>query len=357
MKHISKIFLTLFALPALQAAALDIKLDIPTGPVDTVYNPDIIYSPIPKQYEIADIKVKGIPESDEYLVIGFSGLSIGDNIDIPGQEITDAVKRFWRQGLYSKVEINADKIAGNKIWLTIELQRQPRMSEIKFSGVKGGEKKDLTERLGMVSGQQLTPNIVARAKQIIEDYYAKKGFKNAEVKIVQQPDLSKENQVILDVRVNRNTKVKVHKIYIDGNKVLSDRKIKRTMKKTNEKNDLLKLFSQKKFVERDFDDDRNRIIEKYNELGYRDAKIVKDSVAKYDDSNVDVFLTVDEGKRYYISDINWVGNTVYPTETLNTLLGMYPGDVYNQKYLNKRTQEDEDGVSSLYQDNGYLFFP
>ena len=168
MKHISKIFLTLFALPALQAAALDIKLDIPTGPVDTVYNPDIIYSPIPKQYEIADIKVKGIPESDEYLVIGFSGLSIGDNIDIPGQEITDAVKRFWRQGLYSKVEINADKIAGNKIWLTIELQRQPRMSEIKFSGVKGGEKKDLTERHRMVSGHQHTPNIVAPAKQIIE---------------------------------------------------------------------------------------------------------------------------------------------------------------------------------------------
>lgn len=356
MKHISKIFLTLLALPALQAAALDLKLDIPTAPVDTVYNPDIIYSPIPKQYEIAGIKVKGIPESDEYLVIGFSGLSIGDNIDIPGQEITDAVKRFWRQGLYSKVEINAEKIAGNKIWLEIELQRQPRMSEIKFSGVKGSEKKDLTERLGMVSGQQLTPNIVARAKQIIEEYYAKKGFKNAEVKIVQQPDLSKENQVILDVRINRNTKVKVHKIYIDGNKVLSDRKIKRTMKKTSEKNDLLKLFSQKKFVERDFEDDLNRIIEKYNELGYRDAKIVKDSVAKYDEGNVDVFLTVDEGKRYYISDINWVGNTVYPTETLNTLLGMYPGDVYNQKYLNKRTQEDEDGVSSLYQDNGYLFF-
>lgn len=356
MKHIRKIILTLAVLPTVTASALDIKLNDTGAPVDTVYNPDVIYSPIPKSYEIAGIDVTGIPDSDDYLVIGFSGLSIGDRIDIPGQAITDAVKRFWRQGLYSKVEINVTKTAGDKAWLEIALQRQPRMSEMRFEGVKGNEKKEITERLGMVSGQQLTPNIIAQAKHIIEDYYSKKGFKNAEIKIVQQPDLSKENQVILNVLVNRNNRVKVHKIYIDGNEVLSDRKIKRTMKKTNENGDLLKLFSQKKFVDRDFADDRNRIIEKYNELGYRDAKITHDSVAKYDDKSVDIFLTVDEGKKYYISDISWVGNTIYPTETLNTILGIYPGDVYNQKYLNKRTQDDEDAVSSLYLDNGYLFF-
>ncbi len=356
MKHIRKIILTLAVVPAFGVSALDIKLDTPTVPSDTVYSPDVIYSPIPKSYEIAGIDVTGIPESDHYLVIGFSGLSVGDRIDIPGQAVTDAVKRFWRQGLYSKVEINAVKTAGDKVWLEIALQRQPRMSEMRFEGVKGGEKKDLTERLGMVSGQQLTPNIIAQAKHIIEDYYSKKGFKNAEVKISQQPDLSKENQVILNVNVNRNNKVKVHKIYIDGNEVLSDRKIKNVMKKTNENSDLLKIFSQKKFVDRDFADDRNRIIDKYNELGYRDAKITHDSVARYNDKSVDIYLTVDEGKKYYISDISWVGNTIYPTETLNTILGIYPGDVYNQKYLNKRTQDDDDAVSNLYLDNGYLFF-
>ncbi|MDE5644725.1 MAG: outer membrane protein assembly factor BamA, partial [Muribaculaceae bacterium] len=356
MKHIRKIILTLAVVPAFGVSALDIKLDTPTVPSDTVYSPDVIYSPIPKSYEIAGIDVTGIPESDHYLVIGFSGLSVGDRIDIPGQAVTDAVKRFWRQGLYSKVEINAVKTAGDKVWLEIALQRQPRMSEMRFEGVKGGEKKDLTERLGMVSGQQLTPNIIAQAKHIIEDYYSKKGFKNAEVKIIQQPDLSKENQVILNVNVDRNNKVKVHKIYIDGNEVLSDRKIKNVMKKTNENSDLLKIFSQKKFVDRDFADDRNRIIDKYNELGYRDAKITHDSVARYNDKSVDVYLTVDEGKKYYISDISWVGNTIYPTETLNTILGIYPGDVYNQKYLNKRTQDDDDAVSNLYLDNGYLFF-
>lgn len=356
MKHIRTIILTLAMLPVMAATALDIKLNDSSLPADTIMNPDVIYSPIPKSYEIAGIKVTGIPESDDYLVIGYSGLSIGDRVDIPGTAITDAVKRFWRQGLYSKVEINVEKTVGDKAWLEIALQRQPRMSEMRFEGAKGNEKKELTERLGMVSGQQLTPNIIAQAKKIIEEYYAKKGFKNADVKIVQQPDLSKENQVILDVIIDRNNKVKVHKIYIEGNQVLSDRKIKRTMKNTNEKNDLLKIFSQKKFVERDFADDRNRIIEKYNELGYRDAKITHDSVARYDDKTVDIFLTVDEGKKYYISDITWVGNTIYPTETLNSVLGMYPGDVYNQKFLNKRTQEDEDAVSNLYLDNGYLFF-
>lgn len=354
MKHLKLTLLSILFLGMTVAArALDIT---PAAPVDTIYNPDIIYSPIPKTYEIADIRVSGIPSSDEYLIIGYSGLSVGDRVQIPGDEITAATKRFWRQGLYSKVQINADKIAGDKIWLEIALEQQPRMSQMTFTGVKSGEKKDIEQRLGMVEGQQLTPNILAQAKKIIEDYYAKKGFKNADVKITQQPDLSKENQVNLNVAVDKNNKVKVHKIYIDGNEVLSDNKLKRTMKKTNENGNLLNLFKQKKFVDRDFQDDRARIIQKYNELGYKDAVITHDSVAPYDDKTVDVFLTIDEGKKYYINDITWVGNTVYPTEYLNAVLGMYPGDVYNQKMLEKRTQSDEDAVSSLYQDKGYLFF-
>ena len=328
----------------------------PQAPVDTIYNPEVIYSPMPKRYEIAGIRVSGVKNTDDYIIIGYSGLSVGDKVDLPGQEITDAVKRFWKQGLYSAVQINVDKIAGDKVWLEIALKQQPRLSELRFAGTKGGEKKDLIEKLAMVPGQQLTPNIINRMKQVVEDYYGKKGFKNVDVTIDQQPDLSKENQSIVTVNVNRNTKVKVHKIYIEGNKLLSDRKIKNAMKKTNENNDILKIFSQKKFVEQDYEDDLKRIIDKYNELGYRDAKILKDSVARYNDNRVDVYLDVEEGPKYYISDISWVGNTVYPTETLNAVLGMYPGDVYNQKLLNKRTQDDEDAVASLYTDNGYLFF-
>ncbi|MCM1378206.1 MAG: hypothetical protein NC097_07110 [Clostridium sp.] len=346
--HLRIFLLSLIAtLPVLASAQL---------PTDTVFEPQIIYSPIPKQYEIADISVTGVPTSDAYMIVDFSGLSIGEKIEIPGDAITAATKRFWRQNLYSKVQISVSKMVGDKVWLNINLKQQPRMSELRFSGVKGGEKKELTERLSMVEGQQITPNILARAKQIIEKYYADKGFKNAKVSILQQPDLSKDNQVILNVDINRHNKVKVHKIYVNGNQVLSDRRVKNAMKKTNENGNILNLFKQKKFVDTDYADDKVRIIQKYNELGYRDARLVSDSVVPYSDGLVDVHITVDEGKKYYISDISWVGNTIYPTETLQTILDIYPGDVYNQKRLDKRTREDDDAVANLYLDNGYLFF-
>lgn len=323
---------------------------------DTIYNPTVIYSPIPKAYEIAGVRVTGTKGLDDYLIISNSGLTVGERVEIPGSAITDATKRFWRQNLYSKVQITVEKIVGDKAWLVINLRQQPRMSQIRYSGIKGGEKKDLDSRLGMVQGQQITPNILDRAKTIVENYYSSKGFKNAKVTVTQQPDLSKENQVYVDINVVRSNKVKVHKIYVEGNRVLSDNKIKRTMKKTNENNNLLNLFKQKKFVESDYEDDKNRILEKYNELGYRDAKITSDSVARYNDDRVDVYLKVDEGKKYYISDISWVGNTVYATDVLQQLLDIQPGDVYNQKRLNKRTMEDDDAVANLYLDNGYLFF-
>ena len=337
------------ALPASRALAQ-------TAANDTIYAPDIIYSPIPKVYEIAGIKVTGVPNTEDYVIIGYSGLSVGERIEIPGNAITTAVKRFYKQGLYSQVEINLEKTVGDKAWLEIALKEQPRMSEIRFTGVKGGEKKDLLERLGVEKGQQLTPNIVQRIRQVVQKYYEGKGFKNVIVTSTQQPDLSQENYDFLTVNVDRQNKVKVHKIYITGNEVLSDRKFKNAMKKTNENHDLLNLFKQKKFIDTDYADDKIRIIDKYNELGYRDATIVSDSIAKYDDKEIDIYITVDEGNKYYIKDINWVGNTVYPTEYLNQLLGMYPGDVYNQKRLNKRTMEDDDAVANLYLDNGYLFF-
>ncbi len=162
--------------------------------------------------------------------------------------------------------------------------------------------------------------------------------------------------MIVDIVVDKHDKVKVHKIYLEGNSVLSDGAIKRAMKKTNEKGKLLNIFKQKKFVETDYQDDLNRIIEKYNEKGYRDAKILADSVVAYDEKTVDVHIDLEEGIQYFISDINWVGNTVYSSELLNSYLGMSPGDVYNQKMLNKRMNEDDDAVSNLYMNRGYLFY-
>ena len=323
---------------------------------DTIYNPKIVFTGTPTTYEIAGIRVQGVDNYDENIIIGYSGLAVGQRIDIPGDEIKSAAKRFWRQGLFSKVQILVEKIYHDQAWLVFNLRQQPRVSEVNYYGMKGGEKKEIIERLGFQPGSQMTPNIADRIKVIVEKYYANKGFGKATCEVVQVPDLSKQNEVIVNINVDKHEKIKVHKIYIDGNEVLSDTKLKRTMKKTNEKNSLWKIFSQKKFVQSDYENDKQLIIDKYNEKGYRDAVILSDSVVKYDEKSVDVYLKVNEGKRYYISDITWVGNTVYPSVILNDVLGIKKGDVYNQKLLNKRTQEDDDAVSNLYLNNGYLFY-
>lgn len=327
-----------------------------TEPTDTIYNPPMFFTGMPKKYEIAGIRVSGLQNYEDYIVIGYSGLSVGDVVEIPGDAITSAAKRFWRQGLFSKIQIKVEKVCGDKAWLLFDLRQQPRISQINYHGVKKNEREELQQRLNLNPGNQITQNIVQRAKEIISSYFKQKGFGNVDVDITQSPDLSKENEMIVDINIDKNEKVKVHKIYINGNDVLSDNKIQRTMKKTNEKSKLLNLFRQKKFVEKDYETDLGLIIQKYNELGYRDAKILSDSVTAYKDNLVDVHIDIEEGQKYYISNISWAGNTIYPSSTLDAILGMKAGDVYNQKLLNKRTLEDDDAVANLYMNNGYLFF-
>ena len=323
---------------------------------DTIFNPKIVFNNSPQKYEIASIKITGADNYEDYIIIGYSGLSVGQRIETPGDALKNAARRFWRQGLFSKVQIKVEKIYRDRAWLEFVLQQQPRISQINYLGIKKGEQKDLSEKLGLQVGNQMTPNIADRVKMLVVKYFNDKGFEKVTCEVNQKEDLSKKNEVIVDIVVDKHSKIKVHKIYIDGNEALSDGAIKRTMKKTNEKGSLLKIFSQKKFVQTDYAADKQRIIDKYNEKGYRDARIVADSVTNYDEKTVDVHLKIDEGKKYYINSVKWVGNTIYPTEVLNNVLGIQPGDVYNQKLLNKRTQSDDDAVANLYMDKGYLFF-
>ena len=325
-------------------------------PVDTIYNPKVNFTGLPSVYEIAGVRVVGADNYEPHIIIGYSGLREGERIEIPGEALTAASKRLWNQKLFSQVQIEVDKIAGDKAWLTINLRQQPRISKVTYNGVKKGERDDLQERLQLQPGQQITQNVMNRAEMIIKKYYKDKGFGNADVVISLHDDLSNPNCVFVDINVDKHDKIKVHKIYISGNEVMSDRALKRVIKKTNEKGSLMKLFSQKKFVESDYRDDLNRILDKYNEKGYRDAKILSDSVVPYDDKTVDVYINLEEGKKYYIRDIQWVGNTVFTTDYLNRVLDIQPGSVYNQKLLDKRTVEDDDAVANLYMNNGYLFY-
>lgn len=327
--------------------------------------PVISYSLSPRKYKIADIKVRGVEKTyEDYVLIGFSGLSVGDEITVPGDEITGAVKAFWKHGLFSDVKILATKIEGDRIWLEIQLKQRPRISEVNYHGIKKGEREDLESKLGMKKGFQITPNVIDRAKILIKKFFDGKGFKNVDVDIQQKDDLAHEGEVILDIFIDKNEKTKIHRIYFDGNKALSACALKKAMKKTNEKfsfyNDwkssILEMFSTKKFTTEEYENDKKNIISKYNEHGYRDAVLLMDSVVNFNEKKVDIFLKVDEGQQYFLKDIRFVGNTKYSTDYLSAVLGMKPGEVYNQKKLDERLTSDDDAVSNVYFNDGYLFF-
>ena len=318
-------------------------------------NPVILYSGTAKRYEIGGITVSGVDEYEDAVLKNLSGLSVGDMITVPGDDISDAVKRYWKHGMFSHVSISATRIVGNKIYLNIALTLRPKVTDIFYHGVKKGESDDLGEKIGLIKGGHITPNMIDRAERIVKRYYDEKGFKNAEVRIAQRDDNSAENRVFVDVYIDKKEKVKVNAIYLTGNAVLPDKAVKKVMKKTNEKGYLRDLLHSKKYIEQEYENDKNNIITKYNELGYRDAYIVSDSVVSNLDNTVDIYLTLDEGDKYYLRNIDWVGNTVYNSEMLSELLRMKSGDVYNQKKLDERTKTDEDAVGNLYYNNGYVF--
>jgi len=326
-----------------------------TNENDTTKLPVIEYSNSNPKYEIAAITITGADNYEDFVLVGFSGLTVGDKISVPGDAITNAVKRFMKQGLFSDVKIYATKIFDGKVWLNITLKERPRVSEINFTGLKKGEIEDLEAKLGIIKGNQITPNISDRAKKVIVKYMEEKGFLNVEANVYQRNDPNKAGHVIVDINIDKKLKTKVHQIVVAGNSALTFNKINFVMKKTND-NNWRNFFRTKKFVKEEYEKDKIALIDKYNEIGYRDAYIVSDSVVKFDDKSVSVYITVDEGKKYYFRDIKWIGNTVYPFEYLDAILNIKKGDVYNHKHLMERIQTDEtDAVSKLYQDRGYLF--
>ncbi|MBR6031449.1 MAG: outer membrane protein assembly factor BamA [Bacteroidaceae bacterium] len=324
--------------------------------------PEIDYSRSPRQYYIGDITIDGVKNYDDYLLIGLSGLSKGQRIEIPGEEITKAVKRYWRNGLFSNVAIRVDSLVGDSAYLHIQLTQRPRISEVNINGVRKNERDDLKEKMGLVRDNQLTPNMIDRAKILAKRYFSEKGYKNAEINIVQRDDAGSPDRIIVDVNVEKKDKVKIHRIHIIGNNNLSTKKIKGNLfkpgvlKKIHDKRSMSGWFRSKKFVESKYKEAKENLLTKYGEMGYRDAIIVADSIVPYGEKeDVDIYISVEEGQKYYLRNIEWVGNTLYPTEMLAQILHMKKGDVYNQKLLDDRLQNDDDAVSNLYYNNGYVF--
>jgi len=315
-----------------------------------------IYYASPKRLTIAEIEITGIKYLDKDVLIQLSGLKTGQEIGIPGEEITSAIKKLWQQGLFSDVKIVATKIAGNNVWLEINLQERPRLGDVNYSGISKSEKDDIMEKVLLLKGSQVTDNQINNAQRLIKNIFLEKGFLNTEVNIIQRDDTTQQNTIILDIKVDKKEKVKVQDIILHGNKEVKAFTLERAMKKTNAKK-LVNFFRTKKYLEDKFREDKVNLIKKYNQKGYRDAVVTRDSVYKASKKNrVNIDIWLEEGNRYYFRDIKWVGNTIYPTEVLSNMLGIKKGDVFDQKMLNKRLLDDEDAVINVaYQDNGYLF--
>ena len=322
----------------------------------------IDYSRTPRRVAVKHMTVEGIPNYDESLLIRLSGISVGDYISVPGEEITKAIKRYWKNGLFSNVSVAVDSIVRDSAYLHIRLTPRPRISQINYNGVRKSEKSDLQDKLGLLKDNQLTPNMIDRAKILAKRYFDEKGFKNAEVEILRHDDPAAPDKVIVDVNIDKKGKIVIRKIDLIGNTVIKNSKLKGgwfskgVFKTIREKRGIRNWFRKHKFIDAKYQEAKNNLQDYYAELGYRDALIVADTVKSVSDKYVDIKIYVEEGQKYYLRDINWVGNTVYNTNVLNQILNMKKGDVYNQTLLRKRLTSDDDAVGNLYYNNGYVFY-
>jgi outer membrane protein insertion porin family len=304
---------------------------------------------------IKDVQVTGIKYLDENILVNLSGLEQGKKITIPGDDITDAIQKLWEQGLFSDVKISIVDIIGDSVNLDIYLQERHRISDLEIYGLKKGHVNDIKEKLELKRGMQITENLINNTERIIKEFLFDKKFLNAKIDIVQVDDtLVKMNNIKLHIYVDKGEKVKIEEINFEGNSVFKEGKLKRVMKKTKKKN--LNIFVGSKFVKELYNEDKEKLIKKYNSLGYRDAEISFDSVYVINDKRIGIKIGIKEGNQYFIDDINWIGNTKYNSETLNASLKINKGDPYDPELIAQRLNTDEDAVSNLYLDFGHLFF-
>jgi outer membrane protein insertion porin family len=311
----------------------------------------------PVDYEIGGIKVSGAAFSDDNAIINIAGFKVGDKIRIPGAEIQKAIKNLWRLRLFTDVQIIKEKTIGDIVFLEILVEERPRLSRHSYQGVKKGYHDDLNDEIDkfLLKGGIVTENIKVNACEAIEGYFIGKGFLDARCRVMEVPDSSRTNAVRLVFNVDRGEKVKIKEITFTGNDQVKERKLKKQLKETKERK---RLFSTSKFIKDEYETDKDNVITFYNSLGFRDARILGDSLWRGPDGMLYINIDLEEGNQYYFRNISWKGNSIYDTETLAQVLGIESGEVYDQELLETRLRFSQDGrdVSTLYMDNGYLFF-
>ena len=315
------------------------------------------YQLSPREYTLAGISIDGAIFLDHELIIQKSGLQRGEKIAIPSDKISKAITKLWDQELFSEVSILKEKTQGNNLFLRIKLQERPRMSRYKFSGVSKSEADQIRDDLDLFSGKIITEALKMNVKNISRNYFIEKGFLKAKSTISTESDTLVNNSKILKIDVDKGSRVKINEIIIDGNYFLSDEKIKRLMKETKERK-WYRFYKKSKFQNSLFNQDKNAIAEKYNEIAHRDVQIISDSIYDFDENSINVYLKISEGNPYYIRNIKWSGNQKYSSGLLDTILGIKKGDLYNQTSLETKLFMNPNGtdISSIYMDDGYLFF-
>lgn len=351
----------------------------------------------PAEYTIAGIEVTGLNILDENAIVSLTGLKVGDKIKIPGDAITGAIRKLWKHGLVGDVTIAVDRIEGENVFLKIELSERPRLTSYYFSGISKGKESALKEELDLIKGKIVNDAMLRNTETAVKKHFIKKGYLNTEVRIVQESDTLSREGMRLKIIVNPKSKVKINSIDIYGNKSIADSKIKKKMKGTHErpgfflhraiigeifsrkpkdffaekhesswmeakeflnKNVRLNIFNSSKYIAADFEDDKKSVISFYNSKGYRDAEIVSDTVYDHNGKTVNVEMQIYEGQKYYFRNIYWTGNFIHSERTLNAILGIKKGDVYDWELLQRKITFNPKGadISGLYMDDGYLFF-
>ena len=350
----------------------------------------------PKEYYIGGMTVSGVKYLDGNVLIMLSGLTVGDKVKIPGDKISAAVRKLWEQGLFEDIKVSVTKVVDNQVFLDFYLKERPRLSKFQFNGIKKADADDIRQKIRLVKGDYVTDNMIMKTKNIIKKFYNDKGFLNCEVDVIPKKDSATANEVTLYINIDKNEKVKVYTINIHGNKNIGSDLIKASFKKTKEKslfnpmNDMDKLvyntardaatidfveignelenhannnirvriFKSSKFIDEDYQADKQLLIGKYNKLGYRDARIIRDSISKNPDNTINIDLWVEEGSKYYVRNVTWVGNTKYSSNFLDRILKISKGDVYDRESIDEALTYNPNGadIRSLYMDDGYLFF-
>lgn len=355
----------------------------------------------PKEYEIASIEVKGIQFLDNNALISLSGLRVGDKIKVPGDELSSAIKKLWKQGIIGNASIHASKVEGDRIWLVIELSERARLTRYEITGVTRTQRTEIEEKIDLVRGKVLTDVVMKNTELTVIKHLESKGFRNAKVNVIRQQDTVLQNSVYLKIDVDRGQKVKIRNIRFDGNEYYSSAKLRKKFKSTGmvpkfslptdiigkttkllwppnlvqfiktpkkmEKGDFreylathvnLNFFKASKFVNANYEEDKDLLLGFYNSKGFRDASIIADTTYSISNKHMNIDLTVDPGKKYYFRDINWTGNYIYSDDQLSSVLAIEKGDVYDLDLVNKKLNFNPSGIdiSSLYMDDGYLFF-